>query len=396
MQALRKRPSRPRHRRRSPAAGSPRLDSGAVPPRSVGRGSDCAPRGAEGRASGGQLELRRYPRLGSARLGSARLGSARLGSARLGSARLGSARLGSARLGSARLGSARLGSARLGSARLGSARLGSARLGSARLGSARLGSARLGSARLGSARLGSARLGSARLGSARLGSARLGSARLIIPLAASSCTSAVKNIASPLHDCLRGYRRTHAALGHRRELDNPMFPSHRAPSVRDYQFVLPTIQNIGIECRNPDVKLILFITWTNSSGTIRPRRGERRPMPDRDRGAVLAAYCLPGTTPPAFPHRRRAEQTPGCRAAARGLLGATRRSGTPGKICRARLCGRERSIPSPASGASTMNSTRPASDSESPRISSGDALPRMEGALPGAARRTGPSAGVPP
>ena len=123
-------------RRRVPAVGSRRLDGGAAPGESVGRGSDCAPRGAEGRELGGQLRLRRYSRLGSARLGSARLGSARLGSARLGSARLGSARLGSARLGSARLGSARLGSARLGSARLGSARLGSARLGSARLGSA--------------------------------------------------------------------------------------------------------------------------------------------------------------------------------------------------------------------------------------------------------------------
>ena len=68
------------------------------------------------------------------------------------------------------------------------------------LGSARLGSARLGSARLGSARLGSARLGSARLGSARLGSARLGSARLlIISFAASSGTSAFKDIALPLH-----------------------------------------------------------------------------------------------------------------------------------------------------------------------------------------------------
>ena len=101
--------------------------------------------------------------------------------------------------------SARLGSARLGSARLGSARLGSARLGSARLGSARLGSARLGSARLGSARLGSARLGSARLGSARLGSARLGSARLLIILfAASSFTSAFKNIALPLLDFRAG------------------------------------------------------------------------------------------------------------------------------------------------------------------------------------------------
>ena len=100
-----------------------------------------------------------------------------------------------------------IGSARLGSARLGSARLGSARLGSARLGSARLGSARLGSARLGSARLGSARLGSARLGSARLGSARLGSARLLIILfAASSHSSAFKNIALPLHDCRRGCR----------------------------------------------------------------------------------------------------------------------------------------------------------------------------------------------
>ena len=88
------------------------------------------------------------------------------------------------------------------------ARLGSARLGSARLGSARLGSARLGSARLGSARLGSARLGSARLGSARLGSARLGSARLLIILfAASSFTSAFKNIALPLHGCRQGCRR---------------------------------------------------------------------------------------------------------------------------------------------------------------------------------------------
>ena len=46
--------------------------------------------------SGGAVELRQEPTLGSARLGSARLGSARLGSARLGSARLGSARLGSA------------------------------------------------------------------------------------------------------------------------------------------------------------------------------------------------------------------------------------------------------------------------------------------------------------
>ena len=52
-----------------------------------------APAGAAEKGSGGQLELRQYPRLGSARLGSARLGSARLGSARLGSARLGSARL---------------------------------------------------------------------------------------------------------------------------------------------------------------------------------------------------------------------------------------------------------------------------------------------------------------
>ena len=182
------------HRRVEAVAREPSSSSRtrlATPGESVGRGSDCAPEGAEGRELGGQPD--RDPlsrgitrpgghderaRLGSARLGSARLGSARLGSARLGSARLGSARLGSARLGSARLGSARLGSARLGSARLGSARLGSARLGSARLGSARLGSARLGSARLGSARLGSARLGSARLGSARLGSARLGSARL--------------------------------------------------------------------------------------------------------------------------------------------------------------------------------------------------------------------------
>ena len=78
----------------------------------------------------------------------------------------------------------------------------------ARLGSARLGSARLGSARLGSARLGSARLGSARLGSARLGSARLGSARLLIILfAASSHSSAFKNIALALHDCRRGCRR---------------------------------------------------------------------------------------------------------------------------------------------------------------------------------------------
>ena len=59
-----------------------------------------------------------------------------------------------------------------------------------------------------SARLGSARLGSARLGSARLGSARLGSARrLIILFAASSHSSAFKNIALPLHDCRRGGRR---------------------------------------------------------------------------------------------------------------------------------------------------------------------------------------------
>ena len=91
-----------------------------------------------------------------------------------------------------------------------------ARLGSARLGSARLGSARLGSARLGSARLGSARLGSARLGSARLGSARLGSARLLIILfAASSHSSAFKNIALPLHGCRQGCRRAGREPGKR-------------------------------------------------------------------------------------------------------------------------------------------------------------------------------------
>ena len=120
-----------RARRRSPAAGSRRLDGGAVPPGSFRRGSACARQGAEGTESGGPPD--RHPlNRGTTRPGGheegARLGSARLGSARLGSARLGSARLGSARLGSARLGSARLGSARLGSARLGSARLGSARL----------------------------------------------------------------------------------------------------------------------------------------------------------------------------------------------------------------------------------------------------------------------------
>ena len=108
-QAARERPRR--SRRPTPAASSRRLDADALPSGSVERALQCAPEGAEGRESGGQLELGQYPRLGSARLGSARLGSARLGSARLGSARLGSARLGSARLGSARLGSARLGSA---------------------------------------------------------------------------------------------------------------------------------------------------------------------------------------------------------------------------------------------------------------------------------------------
>ena len=84
--------------------GSRRPVGGAVPTEFVGRGSDCAPKGAEGRESGGQLDRLPLSRdttrpgghkegLGSARLGSARLGSARLGSARLGSARLGSARL---------------------------------------------------------------------------------------------------------------------------------------------------------------------------------------------------------------------------------------------------------------------------------------------------------------
>ena len=136
----------------SPAA-SPRIDAGALPSGAVERGFDCAPQGAEGREPGGQLELGQYPR----------------------------------------------------------ARLGSARLGSARLGSARLGSARLGSARLGSARLGSARLGSARLGSARLGSARL----LIILFAASSHSSAFKNIALPLHGCRQGCRRAGREPGKR-------------------------------------------------------------------------------------------------------------------------------------------------------------------------------------
>ena len=81
---------------------------------------------------------------------------------------------------------------------------------SSELGSARTSSPARSSARLGSARLGSARLGSARLGSARLGSARLGglSARLLIILfAASSHSSAFKNIALSLHDSRRGGRR---------------------------------------------------------------------------------------------------------------------------------------------------------------------------------------------
>ena len=95
MQALGNRPRRPR--RRSPAAGSRRLDAGAVPPGLVGRRSDGAPQGAEGRESGGQLGRpplsRDLTRPGGHEEGSARLGSARLGSARLGSARLGSARL---------------------------------------------------------------------------------------------------------------------------------------------------------------------------------------------------------------------------------------------------------------------------------------------------------------
>ena len=61
-QALRKRPPRPRHGRRSPAAGSRRLEEGVVPPGSVGRGSECAPRGAAGRELGGRPD--RHP-LGS-------------------------------------------------------------------------------------------------------------------------------------------------------------------------------------------------------------------------------------------------------------------------------------------------------------------------------------------
>ena len=89
MQALRKRPWYPR--RRSVEADSRCLDGGATPDKSVGRESDSAPQGEEGREPGDQPD--RYPlSRGMTRPGghSEGLGSARLGSARLGSARLGS------------------------------------------------------------------------------------------------------------------------------------------------------------------------------------------------------------------------------------------------------------------------------------------------------------------
>ena len=61
-------------------AGSRRLDGGAVPGESAGRGADCAPKGADGRESGGQPGRQPLSR-GLTRPGGHEEGSARLGSA---------------------------------------------------------------------------------------------------------------------------------------------------------------------------------------------------------------------------------------------------------------------------------------------------------------------------
>ena len=100
--------------------------------------------------------------------------------------------------------------------------------------------------------------------------------------------------------------RPRAALGQGHDFAYPMYPSRHFRFVREYQYIIILIQFLvsNVEIRPMDAAAAsIGRTETDRSlpggrGAIRPGRGERRPMPDSDRGVVVPAGSRPGSHAP--------------------------------------------------------------------------------------------------
>ena len=100
--------------------------------------------------------------------------------------------------------------------------------------------------------------------------------------------------------------RPRAALGQSQDFAYPMYPSRHFRPVREYQYMVRLIQDFGLKCRimaDGRSGCVYRTDRDGSNASVGPRsdptgRGERRPMPDSDRGVVVPADSRPGSQAP--------------------------------------------------------------------------------------------------